>query len=96
MKMQSLNSNRDKPRDQKYRDRAMERRVLHNQPEHPTEDDTLHMRSTDSPTVRRSSTPKEPEVKTDSDSVGNRLLKRMGWTEGSGLGSNGDGIVDPV
>jgi len=28
--------------------------------------------------------------------VGNKLLKMMGWTEGSGLGTNGDGRVDPI
>jgi len=32
----------------------------------------------------------------DETNVGNKLLKMMGWTEGTGLGSTGDGIVDPI
>ena len=28
--------------------------------------------------------------------MGNKLLKMMGWKEGTGLGSDGDGRVDPM
>lgn len=30
------------------------------------------------------------------DNEGHKLLKRMGWNEGSGLGAEGDGIVEPI
>ena len=32
----------------------------------------------------------------DESNVGNKLLKMMGWTEGTGLGTNGEGRVDPM
>lgn len=30
------------------------------------------------------------------DNVGNKLLKMMGWKEGSGLGKNSQGRLDPI
>lgn len=32
----------------------------------------------------------------DETNVGNKLLKMMGWKEGTGLGTDGDGRVDPM
>lgn len=32
----------------------------------------------------------------DENNVGNKLLKMMGWTEGTGLGTEGEGRVDPM
>lgn len=88
---------RDKTHEQKYRDRALERRVLHNQPEHPTEDGTVPTKSL---SASSSTTQLSPAIPTDgdahSDGIGNRLLKRMGWTEGSGLGTTGNGVVEPM
>jgi hypothetical protein len=32
----------------------------------------------------------------DDSNVGNKLLKMMGWKEGTGLGTAGEGRVEPV
>ena len=32
----------------------------------------------------------------DENNIGNKLLKMMGWKEGQGLGTSGDGRVDPM
>lgn len=32
----------------------------------------------------------------DQNNMGNKLLKMMGWKEGTGLGSTGEGRVDPM
>jgi RNA-binding protein 5/10 len=40
--------------------------------------------------------PTPPPPGEDQNNVGNKLLKMMGWTEGSGLGSTGEGRVEPM
>lgn len=42
------------------------------------------------------STPTPPPPAQDDTNMGNKLLKIMGWKEGSGLGSEGDGRVNPM
>lgn len=42
------------------------------------------------------SPPRPVEPGKDESNVGNKLLKLMGWKEGQGLGSEGEGRVDPM
>ncbi|KAK2571251.1 RNA-binding protein 10 [Acropora cervicornis] len=37
-----------------------------------------------------------PVERIGAGNIGNQMLKAMGWTEGSGLGRDGQGIVDPI
>lgn len=81
----------------KYRDRASERRSLHNQPEAPVLDPKpSNKRQVEGP--RPLTPPPAPPVAPgkDENNVGNKLLKLMGWTEGTGLGTEGEGRVDPM
>lgn len=36
------------------------------------------------------------EFKLKEDNIGFKMLQKLGWSEGQGLGSNGGGIVEPV
>lgn len=36
------------------------------------------------------------EFKIKEDNIGFKMLQKLGWTEGEGLGSSGSGIVEPV
>ncbi|THU99378.1 hypothetical protein K435DRAFT_963448 [Dendrothele bispora CBS 962.96] len=87
----------------KYRDRASERRILFNQPEAPVfESDngfkTGKKRQAEGPPPPpRVVTPPQPlNPGEDENNVGNKLLKMMGWTEGTGLGTSGDGRTEPI
>lgn len=83
----------------KYRDRALERRALFNQPETP-----LPEGGASKPNKKRQSegplapSPPPPTLNPgeDSNNVGNKLLKMMGWKEGTGLGTDEDGRKDPM
>ncbi|KAF8633727.1 hypothetical protein AX17_004384 [Amanita inopinata Kibby_2008] len=85
----------------KYRDRASERRVLFNQPETPLPDKD-HSRPAGK--KRHSEGPPPPpspplppiDLGKDDNNVGNKLLKLMGWKEGQGLGTDGEGRVEPI
>ncbi|KAG5645840.1 hypothetical protein DXG03_005182 [Asterophora parasitica] len=84
----------------KYRDRASERRVLFNQPDVPVPENTS------APTTKQKKyepaprpptpPPPPPNPAQDTANVGNKLLKMMGWTEGTGLGTTGEGRVEPI
>jgi RNA-binding protein 5/10 len=75
----------------KYRDRASERRVMHNQPDAPMPE------VTPAPAVAKAKQPSPPAPPgKDEANVGNKLLKMMGWKEGEGLGQHGEGIAEPM
>lgn len=90
------------PADQpKYRDRASERRVLFNQPDAPVPEkdaSTGGNKKRQAPGPPPPPSPPPPPVNPgqDGNNVGNKLLKMMGWTEGTGLGTTGEGRVDPI
>ncbi|BEI87992.1 uncharacterized protein CcaverHIS019_0107100 [Cutaneotrichosporon cavernicola] len=75
---------------QQFRDRAAERRDVHQQPDRPALD----------PDPRRPVGDKveaaAPKAPAPEKNVGNKLLAKMGWTSGTGLGVNEDGRAEPV
>jgi RNA-binding protein 5/10 len=88
---------------QVYRDRASERRVIHGQPDIPLPEVSGTSSSTGGKKIRDvviptpappAPPPKEPAK--DENNIGNKLLKKMGWSEGTGLGLSGEGRVDPM
>ncbi|KAF8212511.1 hypothetical protein K438DRAFT_1958233 [Mycena galopus ATCC 62051] len=85
----------------KYRDRASERRVLFNQPDAPVPEKDAgkaggKKRQAEGPPPPPSPPPPPVNPGKDENNVGNKLLKMMGWTEGTGLGTEGEGRVDPI
>ncbi|KIK81452.1 hypothetical protein PAXRUDRAFT_35865 [Paxillus rubicundulus Ve08.2h10] len=84
----------------KYRDRASERRTMHNQPDVPLPENTTAVlkkkRFAEGPPPPPSPPLAPLAPGKDENNVGNKLLKMMGWKEGSGLGTEGDGRVDPI
>lgn len=102
--MNADDKNEQKSDDQtpKYRDRASERRVMHNQPDAPVPSSSSGSvpgngrRSAPGPPKPPSPPPPPLNPGQDENNVGNKLLKMMGWTEGTGLGTNGEGRVDPM
>lgn len=87
----------------KYRDRASERRVMHNQPDAPVPSSSSGggvsgngRRSAPGPAKPPTPPPPPLNPGQDGNNVGNKLLKMMGWMEGTGLGTNGEGRVDPM
>ena len=92
----ALTHRKEKEHAQRYRDRAMERRVLHNQPEHPAADDRASEVVNDRIVLNALQGNTSESITQQPEGIGNRLLKRMGWTEGLGLGTKGDGIAEPM
>jgi len=87
----------------KYRDRASERRIMHNQPDVPLPENgntgsTIgkKRRHADGPPSPPPPPPPVLHPGEDDTNVGNKLLKMMGWKEGSGLGTDGEGRVNPM
>ncbi len=84
----------------KYRDRASERRSLYNQPDVPvveqSDPNAATKRHAEGPSPPPPAPIKPVAPAKDGSNIGNKLLKMMGWTEGSGLGLEGGGRVDPM
>ncbi|KAJ1310172.1 hypothetical protein OPQ81_006916 [Rhizoctonia solani] len=83
----------------KYRDRAAERRVALRQPDHPMPelgqaDKKRKWAEGPPPPAPPPAPPVQPGK--DDNNVGNKLLKKMGWSEGAGLGAGGEGRVNPI
>ncbi|KAI0730383.1 hypothetical protein C8Q72DRAFT_824121 [Fomitopsis betulina] len=92
---------RSKTEQPKYRDRASERRVMHNQPDVPLPGETTSKAAgkrmhAEGPPKPPTPPPAPVEPAKDETNVGNKLLKMMGWKEGTGLGTDGEGRVDPI
>ena len=74
-----------------YRDRAKERRKKYGVPEPPA------------PRARKDGEEAAPvpfeqptKAGVPSENIGNKLLQKMGWSEGQGLGKANQGITNPV
>ncbi|CAE6491534.1 unnamed protein product [Rhizoctonia solani] len=85
----------------KYRDRAAERRVALRQPDHPMPElgqgqSDKKRKWAEGPPLPPPPPPPPVQPAKDESNVGNKLLKKMGWSEGAGLGAGGDGRVNPV
>ncbi|PCH38792.1 hypothetical protein WOLCODRAFT_136443 [Wolfiporia cocos MD-104 SS10] len=84
----------------KYRDRASERRVMHNQPDVPLPTETNKVigkrKQAEGPPPPPAAPSPPVNPGKDENNVGNKLLRMMGWKEGTGLGTDGEGRVEPI
>lgn len=75
---------------------------MHNQPdiplpEHPgSVTNTKGKKRVEGPPPPPSPPPPPVNPGADENNVGNKLLKLMGWKEGTGLGTDGEGRVEPM
>ncbi|XP_004068657.1 RNA-binding protein 5 [Oryzias latipes] len=80
-----------KESEQKYRDRAAERREKYGIPEPPVSKKKKF--SQPAPVINYEQPTKDG---LSSDNIGNKMLQAMGWKEGKGLGRNQQGITAPI
>lgn len=90
-----------------YRDRAAERRQVFHQPAIPVPESATSGSAVGSGATKRkfaeAPVPRPEPTRVegvnpgeDSTNKGNQLLKKMGWSQGSGLGIGGEGRVAPI
>lgn len=89
--VRGLDPNDPQQRNNKYRDRAKERRAKYGEPEPPQpnklKEKYLKTRVEEVPVSYEEPT----RAGIGSDNVGNKLLQKMGWSEGMGLGKSNQG-----
>jgi len=71
---------------------------MHNQPDGPAPEakSAQAKKRIEGPPPPPSPPPPALAPAQDENNMGNRLLKKMGWTDGIGLGTEGEGRVEPV
>ena len=79
-----------------YRDRARERRIQFNQPDRPDLPHPNPRIAAKQAQVAAAKKVPSPEPEPPKPNKGAKLLAAMGWTQGSGLGAEGSGIVEPI
>ncbi|KAM0791595.1 hypothetical protein ACM66B_006038 [Microbotryomycetes sp. NB124-2] len=84
----------------KYVDRAAQRREALGQSDHPASGSDSKKRKFDGPLPVSSQGPSSVAKKTteaiEESNVGSKMLAKMGWSKGTGLGASGAGVVDPL
>ncbi|XP_002064909.3 RNA-binding protein 5-A [Drosophila willistoni] len=78
---------------QSYRDRAKERRLKYGESDPPPSNRNREVFQREMSNLQNKRKPKEadPETPIASSNVGSRLLQKMGWSEGQGLGRKNQG-----
>ncbi|XP_063698864.1 RNA-binding protein 5-like [Culicoides brevitarsis] len=77
-----------------YRDRAKERRLKYGEDDPPPVNKTRERFERE--LERQQASYKPPPAKIGENNVGNKLLQKMGWTEGMGLGRSNQGRTDII
>ncbi|KAK4047161.1 hypothetical protein OIV83_005613 [Microbotryomycetes sp. JL201] len=81
----------------KYVDRAAQRREALGQSDHPGMTDSKKRKfDGPAPPSQPSSVPKKTTEAIEESNVGSKMLAKMGWSKGTGLGASGAGVVDPI
>ncbi|KAJ8679499.1 hypothetical protein QAD02_015286 [Eretmocerus hayati] len=89
--VRGLDPNDPQQRNNKYRDRAKERRAKYGEPD-PPQPNRLKEKYLKTRREERTVSYEEPtKAGIGSDNVGNKLLQKMGWSEGMGLGKSNQG-----
>ncbi|XP_059471186.1 RNA-binding protein 5-like [Neocloeon triangulifer] len=79
-----------------YRDRAKERRKKFGQPEVPNKLKERYLEVKEATTSNQRGAYEEPVKAIGNDNIGSKLLQKMGWSEGMGLGKTNQGRTDII
>jgi len=79
-----------------YRDRAKERRKKFGQPEVPNRLKERYLEVKEAATTSTRAPYEEPAKVIGADNIGSKLLQKMGWSEGMGLGKTNQGRTDII
>lgn len=89
-------TNRDRESGIQYRDRAKERRTKYGDDDDPKPNRLKDKYIQAMEQVSQAGTKSEPASKIGEDNVGNKMLQKMGWKSGTGLGKNSDGRTEII